>query len=213
MMSLDNTSPALLQALQKLGDEYGPLGVAETAAQMSSIPLLIQRLKNELSTSEGPAPTPQPLRYEDSRPETYKHIIRVIELLQVMAGEILARGPLHDKSKTEDPEKAVFDEYTPKLKTSTYGTEEYKGFLQGMSSGLEHHYSHNRHHPEYYTRGINGMTLIDLVEMICDWKAATERHDDGDILFSIEVNTDRFSMSPQLVDILVNTVLSMAWAV
>lgn len=53
--------------------------------------------------------------------------------------------------------------------------------------------------------GICGMTLLDLIEMFCDWKAASERHNDGGIMRSIKVNTDRFQLSPQLVRILENT--------
>ena len=50
------------------------------------------------------------------------------------------------------------------------------------------------------------MTLVDLLELICDWKASSMRHEDGDINRSIEVNKDRFKLSDQLVDILKNTV-------
>lgn len=53
--------------------------------------------------------------------------------------------------------------------------------------------------------GIEGMDLLDLVEMFCDWKAASERHNDGNILTSITKNADRFGLSPQLVRILENT--------
>ncbi len=49
------------------------------------------------------------------------------------------------------------------------------------------------------------MNLIDLVEMLCDWKAASMRHHDGNIRRSIEINGDRFGLSPQLVRILENT--------
>jgi hypothetical protein len=49
------------------------------------------------------------------------------------------------------------------------------------------------------------MNLIDLVEMLCDWKAASERHNDGNIRKSIEINASRFTISPQLVKILENT--------
>lgn len=52
---------------------------------------------------------------------------------------------------------------------------------------------------------VNDMTLIDLVEMIVDWKAASERHNDGNILKSIELNGQRFEMSPQLIRIFENT--------
>jgi len=53
---------------------------------------------------------------------------------------------------------------------------------------------------------VNAMNLIDVVEMICDWLAAGKRHADGNIYRSIEINTERFGLSPQLVSILLNTV-------
>lgn len=53
---------------------------------------------------------------------------------------------------------------------------------------------------------INGMTLFDLIEMLCDWVAAVRRHDNGDIDKSLEVNQQRFSISPQLQQILENTI-------
>lgn len=53
---------------------------------------------------------------------------------------------------------------------------------------------------------INNMNLVDLVEMLCDWKAASERHNDGNINKSIETNCKRFGLSPQLANIFYNTV-------
>ena len=53
---------------------------------------------------------------------------------------------------------------------------------------------------------IDGMNLLDLLEMFCDWKAASLRHADGDIADSIVKNTKRFSLSPQIVRIMQNTV-------
>ena len=53
------------------------------------------------------------------------------------------------------------------------------------------------------------MDLLDIIEMLCDWWAATERHADGDIISSIHKNTGRFSLSPQLAKILENTVRNM----
>jgi hypothetical protein len=49
------------------------------------------------------------------------------------------------------------------------------------------------------------MTLLDLIEMLVDWKAASERHNTGNINKSIEVNGERFQMSPQLIKIFENT--------
>ena len=69
----------------------------------------------------------------------------------------------------------------------------------------------NSHHPEHYENGIYGMDLIDLVEMICDWKAASLRHADGNIMKSLEINKERFNIDEQLFQILVNTVNNMKW--
>lgn len=142
----------------------------------------------------------------DSRPETYEHIGVVRALLGEVTKELLDRARDHDASKVVDPERATFDEYTPKLKHSTFGSDEYKGFLVGMGEGLQHHYAHNRHHPEHHAEGIVGMNLVDLVEMICDWLAATRRHDDGDIRRSIEVNQERFGYDDQVKRLLHNTI-------
>ena len=135
----------------------------------------------------------------------WSHIMRVRELIHVFTEAIIQRGMHHDKSKMESPEIEVFEEYVPKLKNSTYGSDEYQRHLDMMKPTLAHHYANNPHHPEYYLNGVNGMTLIDLVEMFIDWKAASEQHDDGDLIKSIEYNAKRFDISPQLCRILENT--------
>ncbi len=56
------------------------------------------------------------------------------------------------------------------------------------------------------TSSVNQMNLFDLIEMFIDWTAACQRHADGDINKSIEINTARFALSPQLVEIFKNTV-------
>jgi hypothetical protein len=55
------------------------------------------------------------------------------------------------------------------------------------------------------------MDLLDLVEMFFDWKAATERTKDGDIRKSVEINSTRFNLSPQLVNIFNNTITNYNW--
>jgi hypothetical protein len=147
----------------------------------------------------------------DSAADTAKHRYRVRALLSKIRGELWERGRVHDRSKLKEPEKAVFDEWTPKLKGSTYGSDEYAMALSAMGEGLWHHYAHNRHHPEHFEGGITGMTLVDLVEMFCDWKAATERHDDGSLQRSIQQNNDRFGMGPVLTKILENTRRELDW--
>lgn len=61
--------------------------------------------------------------------------------------------------------------------------------------------------------GVYGMDLLDIFEMLADWKAATYRHRDGDIRVSLEQNRKRFGLSDQLYQILLNTVERMEWTV
>lgn len=147
----------------------------------------------------------------DSTLETMKHSRRVDELMLQLITGIQDRLHKHDQSKMEDPEKATFDEFSPKLKDSTYGSEEYKGFLAEMKVGLDHHYANNRHHPEHFEHGVSEMTLVDLVEMLADWKAAGERHENGSLRQSLEIQRGRFDLSDQLYSILVSTSVEMGW--
>lgn len=137
--------------------------------------------------------------------DTMRHIERVRNLLNHMAFQLLDRGRLHDQSKLDRPEVEAFTVYTAKLATCTYGSAEYEGYRASMKPALDHHYANNRHHPEHFKGGVDDMNLIDVLEMICDWKAASERHNDGNIRKSIEKNADRFGLSPQLVRLLENT--------
>lgn len=91
------------------------------------------------------------------------------------------------------------------------GSEEYKEYLKELKVALDHHYQNNSHHPEHYENGVNGFDLFDLIEMFFDWKAAGERHADGNIYKSIEINKDRFKLSEQTVDIFINTAKRLGW--
>ena len=147
----------------------------------------------------------------DSKADTLLHIKRVNQLFTESASELIRRANVHDNSKLESPEKELFDEYTPKLKDCTYGSDEYKEFLKGLKVALDHHYENNSHHPEHYENGVNGFDLFDLIEMFFDWKAATERHVDGNIMKSIEINKGRFELSEQLCKIMKNTAVRLGY--
>jgi len=148
----------------------------------------------------------------DSRNETVKHIKRVERLLADVRLQLHDRGIHHDESKLGKDEKPTFDCMTEKLRTLTYGSDEYKAALAQMQTALDHHYRNNRHHPEHFANGVDDMTLVDVVEMLCDWKAASERHADGCIVRSIKLNQERFQFCPQLAKMLLNTARSLGWA-
>ena len=152
----------------------------------------------------------EPIPY-DSTNDTVNHIARVRSLMAQMQHNLHVRGTVHDDSKLKSPEKEIFDVMTPKLKACTYGSDEYKGFLAEMKVALDHHYAANTHHPEHYKEGIRGMDLLDLIEMFCDWKAATERHADGSLEKSIQINQKRFNYSDDIKAIFENTRVRIGW--
>jgi len=147
----------------------------------------------------------------DSRADTLKHSMRVGELLVAVIGELADRATHHDVSKTEPPEVEVFDKFTPLLAKSAFGSDEYKSQLREMGEGLRHHYAVNSHHPEHYVNGVNGMTLVDVIEMLADWRAATERNPNGDLGRSMDINRDRFHVDEQLDQIMRNTAVHFGW--
>jgi hypothetical protein len=148
----------------------------------------------------------QNTRSYDSTKDTVDHINNVQEYLLLMATKLLDRGLNHDRSKLDDPELEIFNEFTPKLKQLTFDSDEYKKCREEMAPALNHHYAKNRHHPEHFAEGINDMTLIDILEMLCDWKAATLRQNDGNLRKSLDSASKRFNIDTQLKKILLNSI-------
>ena len=150
----------------------------------------------------------------DSRPETWEHIDRVRHFLKLAINNLGSRGDEHDQSKLVEPELSAFDVATPKLAGLEYGSEEYKQSLRDLGPALAHHFEHNDHHPEHFENGVRGMSLMALIEMLCDWRAASERvkqrTDDPKKMASFEsglaYNKERFGISDDLYNVLVNTV-------
>lgn len=137
--------------------------------------------------------------------ETMRHIENVRHFIKIITDKLTNRGINHDKSKLESPEVEIFTEYTPRLAETEYGSESYNECLQQMNKALEHHYAVSRHHPEHFEKGIDDMNLVDIVEMLCDWKAASMRQMNGNLLKSIETNAKRFGYDDQLKHIFMNT--------
>lgn len=138
--------------------------------------------------------------------ETLKHVNEVRENIRQMIIELDQRGQVHDASKFQEPERSIFAANTPKLGKTEYGTPEYQELLEEVKPAIEHHYSKNTHHPEHWPNGIDDMDLLDLVEALCDWSAATKRNKNGNIHKSIDHNKTRFAMTDQLAKIFTNTV-------
>lgn len=148
---------------------------------------------------------------DDSRPDTLLHIHRVAGLLQGVRRNLDHRARAHDASKLVAPEKEAFDHCTRALARAEYGSQEYDDAKARLGDALAHHYAVNDHHPEHYTDGVAGMSLMAVMEMLADWKAAVERAKDGSLERAIEINAERFDLSPDLVQVLFNTARELDW--
>lgn len=140
---------------------------------------------------------------------TVDHIADVKGILADISRELQHRGKWHDYSKFSPEEQKVFSSVLDNTENVRYGSPEYEKRKKLLAPALEHHYKENRHHPEHFTNGISDMTLVDLLEMLADWKAATKRHKDDNIETSIELNAKKYNIDKQLKQILLNTIKEM----
>jgi hypothetical protein len=150
----------------------------------------------------------------DSEAETRSHVKAVFGFIEQIRRKLMDRQFEHDASKLQEPEKSLNDKLKPKLRAVEiefgYGSPQYEATVKELNPLLRHHFESNRHHPEHFENGINGMTLVDLVEMLSDWKAATMRHN-GSMQKSLEIHRERFGMSDQLYEIFQNTIKELGW--
>ena len=125
--------------------------------------------------------------------------------LQQAATSLFHRAAVHDNSKFEPEEYDLYEEVFPELQKHAFGSEQMKLAYVRLGPALQHHLHVNRHHPEYHERGINGMNLLDVLEMVCDWMAASRRSQTG-IAKGLEINKERYGIDGQLFAIIKNTV-------
>lgn len=137
---------------------------------------------------------------KDHREKVYKYVM-------IICKQLINRALVHDLSKDDKFECNIFSKYISELSKITYGDKKYFEIMEKLKPALEHHYKNNRHHPEHFKNGINDMNIVDIIEMFCDWKASTERHIDGDIEKSIEINSKRFCINEQIIKILKNSIV------
>jgi len=124
------------------------------------------------------------------------HKLWVAWFLWKLAGKLVWRSLVHDLSKYGWTETKHFARTIRKLRNTTYGTDEYFALLESIKPAIEHHYAKNRHHPEHYKNGIQDMSALDQLEMICDWCAACKKHKDGNPIQSAAINAKRFDYGP-----------------
>lgn len=123
--------------------------------------------------------------------------------------DLFQRAAVHDNSKFSHEEFAAYDAAFPDLQKYAYGTDEFKTTLAKIQPAIAHHYRSEDHHPEHFEGGISQMHVGQLIEMVCDWLAASERSQKN-IHEGLDMNRQRFNIDRQLFSILKNTVNQLA---
>lgn len=146
----------------------------------------------------------------DSQRDTKEHIDKVRKNLSAAVNNLSKRAVAHDASKLQEPELSGYEGLSQALKGLTYGTPEHRAAFAPFKEVIQHHYASNSHHPEHWPNGIYNMSLLDIIEMLSDWKAANDRNH-GDFQKSIEVSIARFQIEPQLCSVLIQTARELGW--
>lgn len=146
-----------------------------------------------------------------SEQDTREHIGKVRYHMATILAILAERSNAHDLSKLEEPELSGYEGLSTALQGLTYGTPEYRAAFAPFKEVIQHHYASNRHHPEHWANGIADMSLLDIIEMLADWKAASERGG-GDFKHSLEVSIARFHFDDDRIgEILTNTAKELGW--
>ena len=134
------------------------------------------------------------------------HISRVRKHINTFVQLLLKRAINHDKSKLEEPEISWWKEMD-KEPRYPYGSEEYNQKIKRWDKVFKHHYKYNRHHPEHYEYGVSEMTLVDIVEMMCDWLGYKDTIAISEALKVCDEQMRRYNIPDGIRQIIFNTLL------
>ena len=134
---------------------------------------------------------------------TLKHKALVARFMVGFAARLTWRALVHDNSKFWAQERGIYAKVVPGFEGLEYGSPAYRAHAAKL--GPKAHVAANSHHPEHYPQGVRGMTLLDVVEMSCDWRAAAQRGNTNPHQ-SVEISRKRFAIDDQLNCILHNSV-------
>lgn len=135
-----------------------------------------------------------------------KHKASVKTKLMFLVHELEKRAENHDNSKLQQPE-AGYLIAMDKEGRKKYGSKEYFEKMKRWEKFFKHHYENNRHHPDHFQNGVDGMNLIDLCEYVVDIISYYDNMHVEDAIQTINEQKDRFKLDEQLTQILKNTLL------
>jgi hypothetical protein len=139
------------------------------------------------------------------------HVSEVQENLEIVASILKQKGFAHDRTKFHELEFEAFVSTRDRFKKANYGSPEYQALVEEIKPAVDHHYQNNRHHTGFHENGIDDMNLIDIIEMICDWKAAERRSPDKKLKDTLEYAKNKYKIDTQLFKIIENTLNELGW--
>jgi len=134
-----------------------------------------------------------------------QHKESIAKYMAKFAAELSYRSAIHDVSKFKKEELEVYAEFIDEMNKHPFNSPEEKELREKYQTASIVHKKLNRHHPEHFENGMEGMNLIDLIEMLCDWRSASERSAGDSIRKGLPIMKDKYNISPQLLKILENT--------
>ena len=143
--------------------------------------------------------------------DTIMHISEVMENLMEIVSDLERRGVSHDRSKLLPVEFDAFVSTRPKFKKANYGTPEYQECVDCIKPSIDHHYANNRHHTGYHKNGFSDMNLLDILEMIADWKAAARRSPDLSFEESLPRAFKKYSIPENMQKHIMATLEYLGW--
>lgn len=130
--------------------------------------------------------------------EMLEHNAVVQRNLLKIADALRTRATSHDKSKFSLEEFEDFVELKKISRIHAYGSQEYDDSMKD-NKALDLHFERSAHHPEHYAGGVADMSLLDIVEMVCDWKAVnlTKRYNPSTRSWEelLVIQTKRFKLT------------------
>jgi len=123
-----------------------------------------------------------------------RHKVYVFFFILKACRALIVRGLKHDLSKFSKEEFEYVYILSTKGGGVKFGSKQYYSLVDSIMPAKLAHSSRNSHHPEYYDGKIERMTHLDIIEMQCDWAAASKRSG-GSLSNSMIINSKKYNIS------------------
>lgn len=125
-----------------------------------------------------------------------KHKGLVQKYLYKLSQELEIRAVAHNLSKLGIDEFIGFIAINKVAREHPYGSKDYKASLKD-NDVIDLHFSKNQHHPEHHNNYVIGMGLVDIIEMVCDWKSASITYGKTTLSEALEIQIERFGLTKE----------------